>query len=129
MADRFRVGQGGFLLDRNGDGFVDDLALRIVLPPESDKLPHEIWRSLIDLTARVGLESAGLPERLVLDQSEGVAPDSVRLLVLPPDLLLETTDGTVGFVPKDKLRPIAGYRLLASSRDGEWSFTALIAGD
>lgn len=42
---------------------------------------------------------------------------------------VETADGTVGFVPKDKLRPIAGYRLLASSRDGEWSFTALIAGD
>ncbi|WP_067678186.1 hypothetical protein [Tsuneonella dongtanensis] len=42
---------------------------------------------------------------------------------------VKTSDGKVGFIEADKLRPIAGYRLLASSRDGKWSFTTLIAGD
>jgi hypothetical protein len=42
---------------------------------------------------------------------------------------VKTTDGTVGFIAADKLRPIAGYRLLASSRDGKWSMTSLVAGD
>lgn len=42
---------------------------------------------------------------------------------------VKTSDGTVGFIAADKLRPIAGYRLLASSRDGKWSITSLVAGD
>lgn len=42
---------------------------------------------------------------------------------------VKTRDGKIGFIAADKLRPIAGYRVLASSRDGKWSVTSLIAGD
>ena len=42
---------------------------------------------------------------------------------------VKSADGKVGFIDAEKLRPIAGYRILASSRDGKWSFTSLIAGD
>lgn len=42
---------------------------------------------------------------------------------------VKIADGKVGFIDAEKLRPIAGYRLLASSRDGKWTFTSLIAGD
>jgi hypothetical protein len=41
-----------------------------------------------------------------------------------------TPDGkTAGFVATDKLRSLLDYRLIASSRDGKWSFTSLVAGD
>lgn len=42
---------------------------------------------------------------------------------------VKTRDGKVGFIAADKLRPIAGYRVIASSRDGKWSMTSLVAGD
>jgi hypothetical protein len=82
MGERFHTGQNGFLRDRNGDGFVDDLALRIVLPPDIDRIPPEIWRALIDLAARSGLETAGLPDRLTVDAGDPVPPDYFRLNVL-----------------------------------------------
>lgn len=37
--------------------------------------------------------------------------------------------GKQGWVATDKLRSLLDYRLIASSRDGKWSFTSLIAGD
>lgn len=41
-----------------------------------------------------------------------------------------TADGkTTGFVATEKLRSLLDYRLIASSRDGKWSFTSLVAGD
>jgi hypothetical protein len=42
---------------------------------------------------------------------------------------VKTSDGTLGFVATDKLRSLLDYRLIASSRDGKWSFTSLVAGD
>jgi hypothetical protein len=42
---------------------------------------------------------------------------------------VKAADGKVGFVATDKLRSLLDYRLIASSRDGKWSFTSLIAGD
>ena len=42
---------------------------------------------------------------------------------------VKTSDGTIGFVATDKLRSLLDYRLIASSRDGKWSFTSLVAGD
>ena len=42
---------------------------------------------------------------------------------------VKTSDGTVGFVATTKLRSLLDYRLIASSRDGKWSFTSLVAGD
>ncbi len=42
---------------------------------------------------------------------------------------VKTSDGTIGYVATDKLRSLLDYRLIASSRDGKWSFTSLVAGD
>ena len=42
---------------------------------------------------------------------------------------VSTVDGETGFVASDKLRSLLGYRMIASSRDGKWSFTTLVAGD
>ncbi len=42
---------------------------------------------------------------------------------------VKTSDGTVGYIATDKLRSLLDYRLIASSRDGKWSFTSLVAGD
>lgn len=47
-----------------------------------------------------------------------------------PYAKVRTTDGkTMGYVATDKLRSLVGYRLIASSRNGKWNITSLIAGD
>ena len=38
-------------------------------------------------------------------------------------------DKSSGFVATDKLRSLLDYRLIASSRNGRWRITSLIAGD
>lgn len=42
---------------------------------------------------------------------------------------VETSDGSIGFIATDKLRSPLDYRLIASSRDGKWSFTSFVRGD
>jgi len=46
-----------------------------------------------------------------------------------PRQQVKTADGKTGFVATGKLRSVIDYRLSASSRDGKWSFTSLLAGD
>ncbi|MGX7951968.1 hypothetical protein ACWPM1_05315 [Tsuneonella sp. HG249] len=53
---------------------------------------------------------------------EGFYPERARQQV-------KTAEGETLFVATDKLRSVIDYRLIASSRDGKWSFTSLIAGD
>ncbi|WP_156495551.1 hypothetical protein [Croceicoccus estronivorus] len=36
---------------------------------------------------------------------------------------------TEGYIATDKLRSLTGYRLIASSRNGKWSITSLVAGE
>jgi hypothetical protein len=66
-------------------------------------------------------------------EAEEVSWDIVTLVDgLHPDEAyqkVKTSDGTVGYVATDKLRSLLDYRLIASSRDGKWSFTSLVAGD
>jgi hypothetical protein len=88
--DPFQTGSGGFLLDRNGDGHPDDLAVRILLPGNSTQLDTEFWCALIDLAARLGLETTGLPDRLVLIAGEPLPSDCRGLLVLPDDSSTES---------------------------------------
>ncbi|MCC6792950.1 MAG: hypothetical protein IT336_14775 [Thermomicrobiales bacterium] len=116
MSDRCRTGPGGFLRDRNGDGFIDDLALRIVLPRDADRIPVEIWRGLIDLAARVGLETAGLPEQLVMGAHDAVPPDCVRLLLLPDGEDGETSEEAVAIRSAHDIE-----RLLADEPQGDAS--------
>ena len=42
---------------------------------------------------------------------------------------IKLADGRTGFVATDKLRSVMDYRLIASSRNGRWRITTLIAGD
>jgi hypothetical protein len=78
-----------------------------------------------------------VPLRASLDEesaeAEEISWDVVTLVDgLQPDdeyQQVKTSDGTVGFVATDKLRSLLDYRMIASSRDGKWSFTSLVAGD
>src|SRR5215218_1154516 len=81
MPDKYHAGPGGFLLDRNGDGHPDDLTVRIVLPTGADRLGADVWCALVDLGARLGLETTGLPDRLVLSADEDLPPDCVPFVV------------------------------------------------
>lgn len=61
-----------------------------------------------------------------------VSWDVVEIASLEPDKpyqRVETGDKVVGFVPTGKLRSLLDYRLIASSRNGKWSVTSLVAGD
>ena len=66
-------------------------------------------------------------------EAEEVSWDVVSLVGgLEPEARFQqvkTSDGTVGYIASDKLRSLLDYRLIASSRDGKWSITSLIAGD
>lgn len=66
-------------------------------------------------------------------EAEEVSWDLVTLVagLQPEDEFqkVKTSDGTIGFIATDKLRSLLDYRLIASSRDGKWSFTSLVAGD
>ena len=57
-----------------------------------------------------------------VELAHGLQPDAARQQV-------KTKGGKTVFVPGDRLRSVIDYRLIASSRDGKWSFTSLIAGD
>ncbi|HLI50410.1 MAG TPA: M14 family zinc carboxypeptidase, partial [Thermomicrobiaceae bacterium] len=58
---------GRLLLDSNDDGYVDDVAARIVLDGSPSR---EVWAALFDLAARVGLETSGLTFPLVTGRPE-----------------------------------------------------------
>lgn len=63
---------------------------------------------------------------------KAISWDVVELKALKPDdpfQQVTTTDGTQGYVATDKLRSLLDYRLLASSRNGEWSVVSLVSGD
>ena len=57
-----------------------------------------------------------------VELADGLHPQAPRRQV-------KTADGKTAFVATDRLRSVIDYRLVASSRDGKWSFTSLIAGD
>lgn len=42
---------------------------------------------------------------------------------------VQLQDGTLGYIATGKLRSLVDYRLIASSRNGKWSITSLVAGD
>ncbi len=70
----------GALRDRNGDGFVDDLRVRIVV----EGVPSAAeWVELIHLAARLGLESDGFTPPLALAAGSPLPPDSLPLVFRP----------------------------------------------
>ena len=58
----------------------------------------------------------------VVELIDGLQPEA-------PFQHVVTTKGQQGYIATDKLRSLIDYRLLASSRDGKWSITSLVAGD
>lgn len=58
----------------------------------------------------------------VVELVDGLQPEA-------PFQHVATVKGKRGYIATDKLRSLIDYRLLASSRDGRWSITSLIAGD
>lgn len=87
------------LADDNGDGYPDNVRARLIL--ETDPGP-ELWCAILDLAARLGLESAGLSLPLVVDE--------------PPA-------GTLPIVVRDGAAALPDYR--SDGRDGR---PAVIAG-
>ncbi len=55
-----------YLVDNNGDGFIDDSTARILTTPEPEQNAQEYWARLIDAAARIGLNAQALPLPLFL---------------------------------------------------------------
>jgi hypothetical protein len=64
----------------------------------------------------------GMLSWAAVELADGLRPNAARQRV-------KVADGKTAFVETDRLRSVIDYRLIASSRDGKWSFTSLIAGD
>lgn len=70
-----------WLVDRNGDGFIDDIAVRFVLG-HIGTIGHDLCARLIDLTAGLGLATHALPLPLVVaDDSELLAGAYERVTI------------------------------------------------
>jgi hypothetical protein len=67
------------------------------------------------------------------DERRGaISWDLVEIASLDPEKprqQVELPGGATGFIATDKLRSVIDYRLIASSRNGRWRITNLIAGD
>ena len=76
---------------------------------------------LLERAADGAAERARISWDLV-DLENGLQPGA-------PYQAVVTSDGTAGFIETARLRSVLDYRLVASSRDGKWSFTSFVAGD
>lgn len=102
LADLFTT--AGALADTNGDGYADDLALRILAPP-ADTTPWE-WAALADFAAALGLHATGFSPPLVVAVWDG------------PALALDTTDDT-DLAAGTGRAVLAGNRLTVSGADAD----------
>ncbi|HEX5165062.1 MAG TPA: M14 family zinc carboxypeptidase, partial [Thermomicrobiales bacterium] len=69
-----------WVVDRNGDGFPDDCAVRLVVDA-GDQIERDVVSALLDLAARVGLETHALPFPLVVGDVAAV-PAGVDSVVI-----------------------------------------------
>ena len=63
---------------------------------------------------------------------ERVSWDIVTVDEFDPEAAFQAVtlaDGTEGFIASGKMRSVIDYRLVASSRNGRWRITSLVAGD
>ncbi|MEZ4521273.1 MAG: M14 family metallopeptidase [Thermomicrobiales bacterium] len=68
-----------YLIDRNGDGYIDDANVRFVALPDDATDPMQFWSSLIDLAARIGLNAQALPLPLFIAPDAETTIDPVGL--------------------------------------------------
>ena len=102
-------------------------------------IPWYAAKPIDDVDPAVAMLVVGekVPLRRNLDatsaEAEEISWDVVALVggLQPDDAFqkVRTSDGTVGYIATDNLRSLLDYRMIASSRDGKWSFTSLVAGD
>lgn len=59
-----------WVVDRNGDGFADDVVKRIVVDPPGNLADRAFWARLIDLAAWIGVETHALPFPLVIPATD-----------------------------------------------------------
>jgi hypothetical protein len=69
-----------WIVDRNGDGYPDDVSVRLVVAAGSDAEPA-FWARLLDLAAQIGLETHALPFPLVVDHASAVPDDAEAILL------------------------------------------------
>jgi hypothetical protein len=79
-------------------------------------------------------EDVPLRERAALDSPArgAVSWEVIELIGFQPEAPsqhVKLPDGTTGYLPTTRLRSLLDYRLVASSRNGRWRVTSLIAGD
>ena len=89
------------------------------------------YRTMLVTGAKVplrGKPSASAPAKATLDWAL-VTLAGTSFDPKAPFSEVAAADGARGFVETAKLRSILDYRLIADRQDGEWTITALIAGD
>jgi hypothetical protein len=70
-----------WVVDRNGDGYADDIALRLVVDDATGPLGRDVWAALIDLAARLGLETHALTLPLVVPAGTPLPGDVDTVIV------------------------------------------------
>lgn len=79
----FTIGSGGWLVDRDDDGFADDLAVRLTIDANI-LYPLSYWGNMLDIAARLGCQSLALPEQIAVTPGTPL-PAGVRSVVLTPE--------------------------------------------
>ena len=101
-------------------------------------IPWYFDQSIPDVDPMMGMIVTGENVPLLSapdEEAEAVATlswDVVEIHAMKPDdafQKVETKDGKQGFIATDMLRSLIDYRILASSRNGNWRIVSLVAGD
>ena len=101
-------------------------------------IPWYFDQSIPDVDPMMGMIVTGENVPLLSapdEEAEAVATlswDVVEIDAMKPDdafQKVETKDGKRGFIATDMLRSLIDYRILASSRNGNWRIVSLVAGD
>jgi hypothetical protein len=119
----FTIGPGGWLADRDDDGFADDLTVRLTVEPGID-YPLSYWGDLLDIAARLGCQSLALPEQIAIEPGASL-PGGVRMIALTPEEAARlAADARIAPAPRSEVVPA-----LSDLRDFWTGAGALIDAD
>ncbi|MGH2547992.1 MAG: M14 family metallopeptidase [Thermomicrobiales bacterium] len=76
----FTTGRAGWLVDRDDDGFADDVSIRLTVEPGMS-YPLSYWGDLLDIAARIGCQNVAIPEALT-SVPGGSLPDGIEVKAL-----------------------------------------------
>ena len=80
------AGYRSWFLDRNNDGFPDDISCRFLIDPSNDIDQQQFWSELIDFAAQVGLDAQALPLPLFVTDATSVVGIEHLKIRSPNDL-------------------------------------------